>query len=376
VIDCATNPTPCEISVTNYQEPTEQATKSIAFDASLPLPPPPTATVTPSDGLADRQLVTVTGSGFSPNADVAIAECPSGTDLFANCSPYGWRGVRADANGDVSATLRVDRTLDVYTNSPTPTAVDCATSADPCEIVMGNSSDFLEVARTPVTFDPDATPLPGPSATVTPSTNLIDGQSVTIDGDGFTPGTQTLVVQCAAGGADAPHCDTTRIGLVEVDDSGHATATTTVNRIINVQTVSAVPAASATPIGAEDGAEDKEGATVDCASSPGACTLAVVILNGNGNEAAIVPLSFDPNGPGGPTGPNEVTPPTDTTATTDPPVTDDQTTDDDSDEVSSTELARTGATHTNDLTFLGVTLLFGGVALTLATRARRRGTSR
>jgi hypothetical protein len=363
-IDCATNPVPCAINANNYQEPTDQATAQLGFDSSLPLPPPPTAAVTPDDGLADRQIVTVTGSGFSPHAAVIVAECAGGTPGFSGCSQYSVRVVQANAHGHVSATLRVRRTFDAYTGGNGPTSVDCATATDPCQILVVNNTESTEVTRVPIGFDPDAPAFPGPSATVTPSTDLVDGQTVAVDGENLDPGNGAYVVQCAAGGTDALRCDTSQIGSAAVDDTGHATMSYAVKRTITAQTILVGPGIPKVPATGPDTVGDD---TVDCASGAGACTL-TLLFSGGSDSAVSVPLTFDSSVTTEPTS----TSTTDPTTTVGDPTTSDAPT---STDQSSDELARTGASHTLDLMTVAGVLVLVGLALTL-TAARRRRTSR
>ena len=87
----------------------------IAFDASVPLPPPPTLTVTPGDGLADRQIVSVTGDGFGPKDPVVLIECVAGDPQNAfQCGYPSAREVQVADDATLSTTLQMRQTVDVY----------------------------------------------------------------------------------------------------------------------------------------------------------------------------------------------------------------------------------------------------------------------
>ena len=62
-----------------------------------------TIAVTPADGLADRQIVAVTGTGFTPGATVGVVECPVGFDPMS-CNYFWQRFVTADDDGNIAAT--------------------------------------------------------------------------------------------------------------------------------------------------------------------------------------------------------------------------------------------------------------------------------
>jgi hypothetical protein len=106
-----------------------------------------------------------------------------------------------------------------------------------------------------------------PSITVTPSTGLQDGQTVTVTGSGFSPDVTAIgLAQC-----EAPNSCS---GQTVVPASGGSfSATFTVTRFV---------------LG------------TDCAESPGRCLLGASNLNGDGgafNESDLAPLSFGPDVP-------------------------------------------------------------------------------
>src|SRR5262249_41169349 len=66
--------------------------------------------------------------------------------------------------------------------------------------------------------------------TVTPSTNLKDGQSVTVTGAGYPANVTTDLVQCE----QSVGCDFSNLQLQQTDDSGGYTTTYDVRRILTL----------------------------------------------------------------------------------------------------------------------------------------------
>lgn len=97
----------------------------------------PTMTVTPNTGLADRQNVTVTGSGFDSNAFLAIVECPSGATDFGSCDLSTLNVTNADTSGALSVQTSVRRLI-----APSGPTLDCAVPAT-CELVVADPTAVL-----------------------------------------------------------------------------------------------------------------------------------------------------------------------------------------------------------------------------------------
>jgi hypothetical protein len=119
------------------------------------------------------------------------------------------------------------------------------------------------------TFDTSGhTPSPvtgNASVTATPSTDLLDGQQITVTASGLTKKTLYAVFECQAGATDPTGCGTFDLGLGKTDATGSFTTSFTVSRMI---------ATDSTPI--------------DCAVA--SCVLAVGAKNGS--LPAETPLSF------------------------------------------------------------------------------------
>jgi hypothetical protein len=96
---------------------------------------------------------------------------------------------------------------------------------------------------------------PAPTLAVTPNVDLVDGQSVLIEGTGFAPGELVTVMQCQPGSASLSELLTKcAVGSVATPDaSGSFSTFRPVDRVI-------LPAHGS-------------GAPIDCGATPGACTI-------------------------------------------------------------------------------------------------------
>jgi hypothetical protein len=121
-------------------------------------------------------------------------------------------------------SLSVHRFISV---DPTPdglgTIVDCATAPGTCTVVAG-TIDGTTGAH-PLAFVPAPPPTPPTSAAVSasPTTALVDGQAVTLQGSAFTPGAPVLIQLCATGAAAC-----TSYGATYTDTTGAFTLTPSV----------------------------------------------------------------------------------------------------------------------------------------------------
>jgi hypothetical protein len=314
-LDCASAVGACVVTAQAAGGPLGRT--NLGFDGSKPLPPPPAITVTPSTGLADRQIVRVSGSGFTPSNPVVMTQCKAGATLVSgDCSISVYRQAVTSADGTFSATLEVRTHVDTFGPNGQPSTLDCSVSASTCVVNALDESDFPTNASAPISFDPNASPLPPPSATVIPSTGLVDGQTVRVAADGFPPGASLFVVQCKAGAVDANSCDLSTLQSGNVDDAGHLQGDFLLKRVLTlssppppvakpVEPVSRAPAPATAALFSPPPPSSNDPA-IDCASAPGACTLSVAFL-GPTIEAAVVPLAFDatvppPSGGGGGSG--------------------------------------------------------------------------
>lgn len=116
-----------------------------------------TVVVEPSTDLIDRQTVTVTAEGFDPLTSFGAAQCdPSlgpGAGLEA-CDLSTARTTTTDADGRVQLDMPVRRIITVQGR-----VVDCA--LEPCILGAATISGTtpIEVATTPISFDPEVPPV-------------------------------------------------------------------------------------------------------------------------------------------------------------------------------------------------------------------------
>ena len=110
----------------------------------------PTAMVTPSTGLQDGQVVTVTGTGFNTGTSggVGVIECPASNPpvVFDNCVIPGQ--VVPAFGGSFSGTYTVQRTIGG--------GFDCASAPGACVIsvtnLFGGTAGFTDWVSVPISF--------------------------------------------------------------------------------------------------------------------------------------------------------------------------------------------------------------------------------
>jgi len=251
------------------------ANTPIRFDPNVPPPPPPQLTVDPSVGLLNNQIVTVTGSDYEPDSGVGIVQCRAPSNGPEDCDLAIVQFVAPDASGDFSAPFQVRRLIQVEGVS-----IDCAV-AGACEIGAGSGLGPGQGAQAAIQFDPNQPLPPPPSITVTPSTGLVDGQQVAVNGTGFPPFGTIAVLQCQVGDSEnGENCDIAGANYPVPDEFGDVF----------------------TPFVVKQTMPTAQG-NVDCAVTP--CALVAATLP-SGALSAAVTLVFRSASP--PTSPDTTTP--------------------------------------------------------------------
>ncbi len=155
----------------------------------------PTVTATPADGLTDGQTIRITATGLS--ADAFALQCSSAPRTLADCDLMtGAAPLEPAAGGTASG----ERRLFAVIHTERSGTVDCriAGSCVVAATVFSGSDPLEGSVTTAVAFDAAAPLLPAPAITATPSTDLLDGQVVRVDGRDLghrgTAGVQ--VMQC------------------------------------------------------------------------------------------------------------------------------------------------------------------------------------
>lgn len=181
--------------------------------------PAPTVTATPSTGLVDGQVIAAHGEGFDELRDgyVLIRQCAAGhtrrgchvSDVAAD-PMQGPRGT-VDQDIRVQAVFRGEDGVDV----------DCRVAPGTC-VLHAFTEANTAVIDAPLSFDPSAPLEPPPTVTVTPDTDLVDGQVVHVQVDGFLPSDWVRVALCD-GPSPFDRCfeGTVLAGDLVSDSTGH-----------------------------------------------------------------------------------------------------------------------------------------------------------
>lgn len=138
-------------------------------------------------------------------------------------------------------------------------------------------------STTPSVGEPSIRPAAA-AVTVTPSSGLVDRQSVAVSGTGLTPSGKVVVEQCPTGTALAGGCSAYTIVYASTDSAGSFAVSTVVHRMLR----------------------EPLGTIIDCAVE-GACEIAVIDIDAGPPAEITVPLQFDPAVP--PIGPTVVVSP-------------------------------------------------------------------
>lgn len=187
-VDCRVAPG-CVVRVTSAQT---EVDVPIAFDPSAPLAPPPALSVTPSTDLVDGTRVHVELTGFRPHVYVYPFLCPSA--VRSNRCASGDELLEPVATDD-AGTMSEDVLLRAINTSGRGSTFDCRD--EDCHLIVTEDQGPNNSVTARVAFDPDAPLAPDPTIAVTPSTDLVDGQSVVVTVEGLFPGEQFAVLQCA-----------------------------------------------------------------------------------------------------------------------------------------------------------------------------------
>ena len=176
--------------------------------------------------------------------------------------------MQTDANGGFITTVAVHRAV----VEPPVSSTDCASAPGACQIVAYATVDVDARASVPLSFDPNG-PLPTGSLTVTPNTDLVQYQSVTVAGTGFSPSAGAQILECTSDATTFEDCNQNAAGFAPVSQAGTFSLPFSVRRILHLTS-----------------------GDVDCASSPGACSL-FASTYGSTSVVARAALDFDASVP-------------------------------------------------------------------------------
>jgi hypothetical protein len=170
-----------------------------------------TLSVSPVVGVRPGESLRIGGSGFTPNEHVVIAECLVGATSFEMCDRSREKVIEATATGALpTAFLTV---FAVHVGSRI-----CGQSEPnlrECEVHASNAA-FTGAKVVGLTFAPP----PGRHLYVTPSTDLKNGEVVTLSGTGFIPGDKVYYAECLQGALEEARCVLATFKSVTIDSSG------------------------------------------------------------------------------------------------------------------------------------------------------------
>ena len=133
----------------------------------------------------------------------------------------------------------------------------------------------MRARSVPLSFDPSG-PLPSGSLTVTPNTDLVQFQSVVVSGTGFNPSGGAQILECTSDATSFQDCNENVAGFAPVTPAGTFSIPFSVRRILHLTS-----------------------GDVDCAGSPGACSL-FASSYGSTSVVAHEALDFDASVPAPP----------------------------------------------------------------------------
>ncbi len=170
--------------------------------ASLDLP----VTATPRTDLHPGDTVTLAGEGFNPGRPVGVVQCTMDvieSSAGSAACDLGVLGTSStpDAEGRASGSIPVRRVIQIGAQK-----VDCAADGVRCGVAMGQIDDYDVSGAAEITFADDLPPLVQPTISVSPSTGLEHGDTVTVAIDGLTRPVDTVHL-CPASSASAADDD-------------------------------------------------------------------------------------------------------------------------------------------------------------------------
>jgi hypothetical protein len=110
--------------------------------------PVPAVRVSPSTGLADGQVVTAHGSGYTANSSLGMIQCVAGADSIDDCDGLTATSFSADAQGGFQKSFTVRRVIEHNVGQTT----DCATAPGTCVVASVYIHGFQGLATAELTF--------------------------------------------------------------------------------------------------------------------------------------------------------------------------------------------------------------------------------
>ena len=197
-------------------------------------PVQPKLTATPALNLPERAWIEVTGSGFPASSRIFVDQCtlpPDGQLGSCGSTP------RVNQNEGDFWTNEVGEVIAESRPVRRVNGTDCADPANHCVLAaflaVGGGRDPLAV--TPLAFSGPAGPELPMTVTANPTTNLVDGQSISISGENLIASTPSLTFQqCSREVGNAGVVCGNPV-YTKVDDRGNVQTTMTVNAVLASQ---------------------------------------------------------------------------------------------------------------------------------------------
>jgi CubicO group peptidase (beta-lactamase class C family) len=157
----------------------------------------PQLTIAPGGVLADRATVEVQGTGFGGNTFVGLFECAWTDTIRCVEDPVGYGFT--DEQGTFTSQAAVSRVVNGY---------DCARtdSRTRCHVWAFSDDERKDVATGGLRFDPSHPPVL-PTASVTPTTDLLHHQEVTVKAAHFSPRAFVVIEECVSAGTADEECN-------------------------------------------------------------------------------------------------------------------------------------------------------------------------
>lgn len=201
--DCRAAPGACELQAVTGAGAV--VVVPLQFDPAAPAAPPPTLTVSPNTGLVDGQILDIDGSGLRPRTFLWVFVCEGEIPSARRCPQVVFSSERARLDGTIAIRWRA-RAVPVDLDGE----VDCR--RDHCFLATSEAPWEDDTPMVPLEFDPDAPLLPDPSINVAPTSNLQDGQEVSVVGTGGFAGGVAFLQQCLVGRDSFLDCNHAEIG--------------------------------------------------------------------------------------------------------------------------------------------------------------------
>jgi hypothetical protein len=248
--------------------------KSLAVDGvtTSTVPSQWQLTITPSSSLTDGESVHIHATGFGAGQMVGIVMCDArnldpGVGEAA-CDLETLDQVPADQGGVLDTTYAVRRIIRVGG------VYDCGEEARGCDIAVGPAIQSLpgQGVGQQITFAPGpARPLP--SITLSPATDLKDGQTILVSGSNFAPNASIWVAECPPD----TDCGYQAFGVL-----GHSDADGTFHQLLTLHRTFTVPA------NLPNGVTRQQ---LDCATG---CTILAHTNQVSGQLTANIPFVISP----------------------------------------------------------------------------------